>query len=76
MIVKWKIMKINNVLGYFLYLDTLLILKVPYMKDPTLRCHYTKLCFVPLDEQLYKGPGSPLMVYASETLGPPPVCKA
>jgi hypothetical protein len=29
-----------------------------------------------LAEQLYSGPGSPLIVYASETFGPPPVCMA
>lgn len=31
---------------------------------------------IPLAEQLYNGPGRPLIVYASETFGPPPVCKA
>jgi hypothetical protein len=31
---------------------------------------------VPLEEQLYNGPGRPLMVYASETLGPAPVWRA
>jgi hypothetical protein len=31
---------------------------------------------IPLAEQLYSGPGSPLIVYASETFGPPPVCRA
>lgn len=29
---------------------------------------------IPLEEeQLYKGPGRPLIVYASDTFGPPPV---
>ena len=31
---------------------------------------------LPLAEQLYSGPGNSLIVYASETLGPPPVCMA
>lgn len=28
---------------------------------------------IPLEEQLYKSPGRPLIVYASDTFGPPPV---
>jgi hypothetical protein len=39
------------------------------------RSHYLSSSsdILPLAEQLYKGPGRPLMVYASETLGPAPV---
>jgi len=49
---------------------------IGYIEDPTFGCHYRRLCFLPLEEQLYNGPGNPLMVYASETLGPPPFCRA
>lgn len=31
---------------------------------------------IPLEEQLYKSPGRPLIVYASDTFGPPPVWRA
>lgn len=75
----WVQVDISNPINEWVGLDWIYTLSkvqqrhpMPYHRMNKIQC----LILLPLAEQLYKGPGSPLMVYESETLGPAPICRA